>query len=125
MILVGVAVIAAGVAAQAALTDGPFTARAAIAAALALLLGWAFARRRTAGHEVYLEEGTVHVVSRQSHVRFDLANPNVRLEVMGEPHEREWKVLFLRRSLPPFVVDRKLVDPQAFTDAVREWRPDA
>ena len=116
--------VAAGVAVQAALADGLFTARAAIASGIALLLVWVLAQRRARVTEVYLEDGVVHIEGRESHVRFDLANPTVRLELAGSPADRDWKVLFLRRSLPPFVVDRRLADPELFTAAVRQWRPE-
>ena len=124
VVLAGIALIAAGVAVQAALADGLFTARAAIAAGIALVLVWILLQRRARVTEVYLEDGVVHVEGRESHVRFDLGNPNVRVELAGSPEDRDWKVLFLRRSLPPFVVNRKLADPELFTEAVRQWRPE-
>ena len=124
VVLTGVALIAAAVAVQAALADGLFTVRAAIASGIALLFVWVLLQRRARVTEVYLEDGVVHVEGRERHVRFDLGNPNVRLELVGSPGDRDWQVLFLRRSLPPFVVDRRLADPELFTRAVRQWRPE-
>jgi hypothetical protein len=33
-------------------------------------------------------------------------------------------VLFLRRTLPPLVVDARMVDSVSFTSALRKWRPE-
>lgn len=43
---------------------------------------------------------------------------------IGNPGERDWKVLFLRRSLAPLTVDSSMVDPEDFTAALRTWRPE-
>lgn len=80
--------------------------------------------RARRGGRVWIDGGTVHIATGSTTHRFDLTNPNTHLEMVGAPESRTWKVLFLRRSLPPYVVDGRVVDPTAFTDAVRRWRPE-
>ena len=57
--------------------------------------------------------------------RFDLTNAATELELVGTPGERDWQVLFLRRGLDPVAVDARMVDGDAFTEALRAWRPGA
>ena len=58
-----------------------------------------------------------------SHRRFDLTTPNTKVEMVGQPGSRRWKVLFLRKGMSPYEVDAGLVDPEAFLDAIRPYRP--
>ena len=55
---------------------------------------------------------------------FDLASPYTLLEVHGRPGQRHWKVLFPRRDLPPYKIDRSVVDPHDFMRVLRFFRPE-
>jgi hypothetical protein len=44
--------------------------------------------------------------------------------MVGEPGDRDWKFKVLRRGMPPIVVDARQVDPAAFIEVVRQWRPE-
>ena len=47
----------------------------------------------------------------------------VEFEVVGRPRDRDWKVLFLRRGMDPFVIDASMVDPEHFMKVLRQHRP--
>ncbi len=46
------------------------------------------------------------------------------IDVVGAPGDRNWKVLFLRRNMDPFVIDSSMVDPHAFMEMLRRYRPE-
>jgi hypothetical protein len=72
---------------------------------------------------VRIDDGILEVLQGESRYKFDLANPRVVLEMPQPPSSRKWKVLIHRTGLPPFEVDSSLVDPQQFTDVIRQFRP--
>ena len=117
--------VAAAVGAQAITSDGLQATRALVALIVTVMFIVLLGSTRSTVPDVYLLGSVLHVDRKNSRHLFDLGNPRVQLEVVGDPEDRDWKVLFLRRGLPPYVVDARMVDPRAFTDAVREWRPDA
>ena len=53
---------------------------------------------------------------------FDLAH--VEVEMHGKPGGRGWKVLIMRRSMSPYVIDSSMVDPGEFTYVVRFFHPE-
>ena len=42
----------------------------------------------------------------------------------GQPGDRDWQVQVLRKGMAPVSIDHKDVDPVAFTETLRHWRPD-
>jgi len=95
-------------------------------ALLAVLLVYVGARARTPSTRVSIDAaGVVDIRTADSHHSFDLQQPATEVEVVGEPGSRGWEVRFVRRSLPPVVITAKTVDPEAFTRALRTWRPTA
>jgi hypothetical protein len=100
------------------------TPRGIVASLATIVLVFAVSRTRTPSASVWIDRGIVHVATGDSNHRFDLTSPNTQLEMVGTPRSRGWKMMFLRRSLPPYVLDARSVDPVAFTDAVRRWRPE-
>jgi hypothetical protein len=91
---------------------------------LALLLLFVAARsRRTTAHVTIDDHGVVDIRSGETHHRFDVYDTGTDLEVVGEPGQRGWQVRFLRRALPPVVVDASMVEPEAFLRELRRWRP--
>ncbi|HEY9565416.1 MAG TPA: hypothetical protein VIR30_16735 [Nocardioides sp.] len=90
-----------------------YIAYAATAALLTLILWGAHSTAEPA--KVVCERGLLDIRSNDSHHRFDLASPYTRIEVVGRPGRRGWKVLILRKSMPPYVINDSLVDPHEFT----------
>ena len=89
------------------------------------LLGLAIAlRQRSKSSEVHLEKGTLRLRHGDQHHTFYLTSTSTRLEMSGNPGDKDWKVQVLRRGLAPVTIDRKDVDPVAFTGTLRHWRPD-
>ena len=118
-----VAIAAVGVAAF-GLVGGVSTTFAAVAAAVvAVALGLLAWRLRPNRSHVRIDHGLVDIVVGDRQHRFDLNNDNTDLEVVGSPGERDWQVQFLRRGLEPVAVDARMVDGEAFTEALRKWRP--
>jgi len=80
-------------------------------------------RRRSQTSEVHLERGTLRLRFGDSHHTFYLNSPSTQLEMAGEPGHRGWHVQVLRRGMAPVTIDAKDVDPVAFTETLRQWRP--
>lgn len=78
---------------------------------------------RFPGRSVRIRRGVVVVRTRDGRHRFDLDDPRLKVLMVGTPGRRAWRIQFLRRGANPFEVDSSLVDPHAFTAAVRRWRP--
>lgn len=91
---------------------------------VALLLAWTL-RKHTHGAVVSIENGVLRVVQGKSRHLFPLAGTHPPISILGEPRDRRWKVLIQRRGMPPFVVNRRMVEPGAFTEAIRHFRPEA
>ncbi|WP_435742404.1 hypothetical protein [Nocardioides sp. SYSU DS0663] len=69
--------------------------------------------------------GQLEVLRGGGRFVFDLRSSYTPIEVVGQPGERGWKVLFHRRSMAPFVIDSSMVDPEEFMRILRHHRPDA
>ncbi|MBS45204.1 MAG: hypothetical protein CMH83_18945 [Nocardioides sp.] len=54
---------------------------------------------------------------------FDLTSRYTRIEVVGRPGRPGWRVVLGRFGRAPLVIDRSVVDPKAFSDALRRYRP--
>ena len=66
----------------------------------------------------------LEVVQTGGRFVFDLSGTYTPIEVVGQPGDRGWKVLFLRRNMDPFVIDSSMVDPHEFMKVLRRFRPD-
>lgn len=92
--------------------------------ALVLLLAWTL-RKHTHGATVSIENGVLRIVQGKSRHLFPLVGTHPPISILGKPSDRGWKVLIQRRGMPPFVVNRRMVEPGAFTEAIRHFRPEA
>jgi hypothetical protein len=81
-------------------------------------------RRTSRASSVSVDNGTMKLMFGDSHHTFYLTSPSTQLVMVGQPGDRDWKLQVLRRGMPPVVVDARTVDPVAFTEVVRQWRPD-
>ncbi|WKN48105.1 hypothetical protein [Nocardioides sp. Arc9.136] len=91
--------------------------------AVLTLVVWAV-RAGSAPTRMSVTAGQLEVLRGGGRFVFDLRSPHTPIEVVGEPGSRGWKVLFLRRSMEPFVVDSTMVDPEEFTAVLRRHRPE-
>ena len=55
---------------------------------------------------------------------FDLASTYTAIEVVGKPGSKKWKVQFLRRGMPPVIVDSTMVDGRDFMRILSFYRPE-
>ncbi|WP_051246404.1 hypothetical protein [Nocardioides halotolerans] len=123
-VLLGLAALAsAATAVYEAYLDQLTTTPGIVASAVTLVLVVVVGRSKGSAGQVWLEHGVVHVDEGDSHRRFDLTTPNTKVEMVGRPGERRWKVLFLRKGMAPYEIDSRLVDPQPFVEAITPWRP--
>ncbi len=117
------ALVAAGIAVYEAYLDQLTTTPGILASAVTLLLVIVVGRSNGSAGRVWLEQGVLHVDEGDSHRRFDLSTPHTKVEMVGQPGDRRWKVLFLRKGMAAYEIDARLVDPAPFVDAIRPWRP--
>lgn len=126
-IVTGVAAVLAGATGMAGYLAWQAPTRTSIGVAaglaVALVLAWRL-RDATDSTAVTIEQGVLRVVRGPSVHQFPLAGSHPPIEVLGEPGERSWKVLIQRRGMPPFVITRRMVDPVAFTETLRHFRPE-
>jgi hypothetical protein len=123
-VLLGVgALVAAGVAVYEAYLDRLTTPSGLVASAVTVLLVILVGRAKGAAGRVWLDHGVLHVDEGDSHRRFDLTTPNTKVEMVGGPGTRRWKVLLLRKGMSPYEIDSRLVDPEQFVAALKPWRP--
>ena len=101
------------------LTSGP----GLLAGAVTLALVLAVSRSREASHRLWIEEGVLHVDDGVTRQRVDLTSSDTIVEMLGRPGARRWRVLVIRRGGPPLTVDRTMVDPVRFVEALRAYRP--
>ncbi|VXC46038.1 hypothetical protein [Nocardioides sp. AX2bis] len=76
------------------------------------------------GPRARVDDGVVVVRGRDGVHRFDLRREATKVRVVGEPGDRGWRVVLERRGLDDLVVTPAGTDPEAFTAALRRWRPD-
>lgn len=101
----------------------PLTAGVAAGLAFAAFLLWRASRRPVT--VVSVENGELRIVQGHTRHAFPLDKPYPPIDVLGDPAGRGWKVLIQRRSMSPYVIDRSMVDPRAFTELIRYHRPNA
>lgn len=100
----------------------PITLVMFVAAAVLLRVAWA---TRVVPTDVTISDGgVVSIVRKGETQRFDLASPTTRVEVLGRPDDRDWRVRLYRRALAPCDVDASMVDPETFLAQLRAHRPD-
>jgi hypothetical protein len=102
----------------------PTTVTVGLAGALSLALLVLAFRSSSPPARLKIEDGTLDIVASQSHYRFDLGNPKVRLEMPEPPESRKWKVLVHRTGMAPYVIDSSMVSPTEFTRALKRHRPE-
>jgi hypothetical protein len=118
------ALLAAGNAGYAAVMGNLFSPIGIVATVATVVLVLALLRTRSPGATVWIDRGVVHVVlATGGHHQFDLENPLTEVTMVDQPGRKAWRVQFARRTMTPFEVDPTMVDPQAFTAALRRWRP--
>jgi hypothetical protein len=118
------AIASAGVALFAALQDDLVSPLGLGMSALTLVLALLAWQLRTSPSLVTIEGGVVDIETDGSLHRFDLTNDAVEVRMHGQPGDRDWRVDFVRRSLPPCTVTPRMVNPEEFVSAVRRYRAD-
>jgi len=102
----------------------PTTLTLGVAGLLALLtVVLAMLRSGAPVTRVSVHAGRLDILRGESRYSFDLTDDQTRIDVVGSPGERRWRVLFHRRSLAPYVIDATMVDPVEFTRILRRHRP--
>lgn len=123
MLAVAATAVATTCAAYLALrSPGPLTI--GLAGVLAALTVLAASRSGAPATTVTVRGGELEILHGGSRYRFDLLGHGIPVDVVGRPGDRGWHVLFHRRGVAPFVVDASMVDPVAFTDLLRQYRPE-
>ncbi len=97
-------------------------ALAGVAAVLTLVV-WGV-RAGSAPSTVVIDRGVLHITRGTSTSSFDLTNVQLDVEEHGTAGQRGWRLQIHRRSLGPVTIDRSMVDPVAFMQAVRRYRRD-
>gem|GEM_PF-5745733 len=92
-------------------------------AAVVTAIAWA-ARAGSSPARLTMHGSELEIVRGGSRAVFDLAASHVPVQMEGRPGDRKWKVLIIRRSMTPFVIDASMVDPVEFTKVVRFYRPE-
>ena len=103
----------------------PTTLTVGLAATLLVLTLalWAIRAASPATHFA-VRSGQLEVMQGGGRFVLELHGGYTPIEVMGKPGDRSWKVLFVRRNMDPFVVDASMVDPHAFMEMLRRYRPE-
>ncbi len=117
------ALVAAGVTVYEAYLDQLTTTPGLVAGAVTLVLVLLVGRAKGSVGHVWLERGVLHVDEGDSRRQFDLTTPDTKVEMVGKPGERRWRVLIFRKGSAPYEVNARLVDPEPFVEALRPWRP--
>jgi len=119
-----IAVVGAGVVGYAAYRD-PSTLTVGLAGTLAVLVLvlWAIRTGSPSAH-LRVHAGQLEVVQGGVRSVFELNGSFTPIEVVGTPGDRDWRVLFLRPKMEPFVIDSSMVDPRSFMDVLRRYRPE-
>lgn len=71
-----------------------------------------------------VHHGKLEINRNGSREIFDLRSDVVPVTFVGAPGRAGWKAIFVRRGLPPFVIDSSIVDPVDFVRVVAFHRPD-
>ena len=129
ILVVGVgatAVVALMVVALVVLNGELLSVGGALTVLIAAGLVWATRRAWTMrGPRARVEDGVIVLRGRDGVHRFDLRSEATTVRVVGEPGDRGWQVVLVRRGLDDLVVTPAATDPEAFTAELRRWRPEA
>ena len=102
----------------------PRTISVGVAGTLVVLTLVLYGLRATASPaRLAIRGGQLEVVRGSTREVFDLTSRFTRMEVVGRPGRRGWKVLMARFGRDPLVIDASMVDPSAFTAALERHRP--
>jgi hypothetical protein len=88
-------------------------------AALTIILWAAWATSPVA--HLHVHGGVLEVMRAGRTERFDLTSHYTQLRIEGSPRSSRWKVLIDRPAGTPFVIDRTMVDPKAFTRVLEAY----
>jgi hypothetical protein len=126
--LVGLVLLVA-LSAAAAAAYAVYRSRTTLTIGLAITLGvlvliiWAV-RAGSPAARLSVRAGQLEVLQGGGRFVFDLSGGYTPIEVVGRPGDRNWKVLFLRRNMDPFVIDSSMVDPHEFMEVLRRYQPE-
>ncbi len=101
---------------------GPVSTGITATLGVLLLVTWAV-RAGTPLTLMTVKGGQLEVRQGGLHLKFDLSSHYTPIDVQGAPGQRDWRVLFGRGSMPPFVVDASIVDADAFMALLTPYRP--
>ncbi len=101
---------------------GPVTTGLAATLGVLLLVTWAV-RAGTPLTRMAVKGGQLDIRQGGLHLKFDLSSHYTPIEVQGTPGQRDWRVLFGRGTMRPFVVDSSIVDPNDFMEVLWRYRP--
>jgi hypothetical protein len=87
------------------------------------LVVWAV-RAGTPTTRLAVRAGQLEVLQGGGRFVFELTGGYTPIEVRGQPGDRDWRVLFLRRNMDPFVIDSSMVDPDEFMRVLRRYLPE-
>jgi hypothetical protein len=94
-----------------------------ISAVIALVALLVYLRLGAMKSSVKLADGMLEVVYGDNQHKFDLTSDKTVVEMNGVPGDRDWQMMLVRRGLSPVEIDAGAVDPEPFTEAMRQWRP--
>lgn len=115
--------VASGLAGYAAYTD-PRTLTLGLAGTLVVTTLAVYAiRAGTVPTVVSIRSGQLEVVRGRDRQIWDLTSRYTRIEEVGTPGRRGWKVLLGRFGRDPFVIDSSAVDPRTFSAELGRLRP--
>lgn len=121
-VLLLVAVLATCVAGYVA-NEEPTTLTLGVAATLGVVTLLLYGvRASSAPARLAIRSGQLEVVRGSTREVFDLTSRFTRMEVVGSPGRRGWKVLMARFGRDPLVIDASMVDPVRFTAAIERHR---
>ncbi len=86
---------------------------AATIGALTIIL-WAAWAASPVTH-IHVHGGILEVQRAGRTERFDLTSHYTKIRTEGRPRSNKWRVMIERPANSPFVIDRTMVDPRAFT----------
>ena len=70
---------------------------------------------------LHVHGGVLEVQRAGRTERFDLTSHYTRIRTVGSPRSSKWRVLIERPADAPFVIDRAMVDPRAFTRVLEAY----
>ena len=70
---------------------------------------------------LHVHGGILEVQRAGQTERFDLTSHYTMIRTVGKPRSSRWRVLIERPADTPFVIDRTMVDPRAFTRVLEAY----